>query len=347
MAVTQTAPGALQGSQRAAPNVTVLLPVLNEEHLVAGSLRSVLHQDYPPDRLEVLVLDGGSTDRTTEEVRRLAEGDRRVRVVDNPAGTRAAGLNRGVREGRGEVFLIAEARSRLPADYVRRVIDLLERTGAGNVGGATATEAETYVGRLGAAALASPFGMGGARFRHSSRGGSTDTVYLGAFKRRVLEAVGPFSEDLPGNVDYEFNYRIRRAGFDVVFDPSIRVGYRTRERASDLLRQQFRYGTWKAQMVRRHPRSVRLRHLVAPAFVSSLAVLAAAAPVLPAARLGLVLVGVSYGAAAVTASVAAAARSGWGLLPGLPATFLGIHLAWGTGFLSSTSRSLGRAARPA
>ncbi len=115
--------------------VSVVLPVLDEERHIEACLRSVLAQDYPPDQYEVIVADGGSMDRTREIVAAIAARDHRVRLIDNPGRTQAAGLNRAITESRGEVIARQDGHAEWAPDHLSRSVALLHSTGADNVGG--------------------------------------------------------------------------------------------------------------------------------------------------------------------------------------------------------------------
>lgn len=207
----------------------------------------------------------------------------------------------------------------------------------------------TPVGRAMALAMSHPFGVGTARFRFARRREEVDTVYLGAFPRRLFAEVGGFNEALVRNQDYEMNWRIREAGGKVVVDPRIRSTYVTRSTLGAIWRQYRDYGYWKARMLRLHPRSLRARQVVAPLFVIAIGASAAAAG---AAALGLAprlalsplpLLVAGYLGADLLVAAALAARRGWELLPPLLVVFPTLHLAWGIGFLSGIGS---RKARP-
>jgi hypothetical protein len=216
-------------------------------------------------------------------------------------------------------------------------VEVLEETGAANVGGMQVPEGETSVQRAIALAMASRLGAGDARFRIGGEPGPADTVYLGVFRRDFIEAIGLFDERFLRNQDYELNWRIRSAGGVVFFDPRLQVGYRPRGSLTDLARQYRDYGRWKRWMVRVHPRSIRLRQLAAPALVLGLAcsVLLALTPWrMIAAALPIV-----YAGTVALATIWSWIRfRDWTALM-LPAVYPTMHLAWGLGFL------LGRADR--
>jgi succinoglycan biosynthesis protein ExoA len=326
----------------ALPAVTLIVPARNEEAHLADCLAAIAAQDYPAERLEVLVVDGGSQDGTLAAARRWTDSDPRFRLLGNPRGKVAAGLNVGIAAARGEILLRVDAHTLPAPDYVRRCVETLAATGADNAGGPMAPAGDTPVGRAVALAMGSRFGVGTARFRFARAVEEVDTVYLGAFPRRVLERVGPFNEELDRNQDYEMNYRIRRSGGRIVVDPRIRSVYRTRRTLAEVREQYAGYGFWKAQMLRRHPASLRPRQLAAPALVVGLLLAGAASlaalllPQLPRAlALALPALAGAYLAAALAVSVRLSiAGRDLRLLPPLLAVLPTLHLAWGCGFLA-------------
>lgn len=311
------------------PAVSVVMPVRNAEGHLARAVRAVLDQECPGG-LEVLLAVGPSRDGTERVCAGLAATDGRVRVLDNPDGSAAAGLNRAVAAARGPVVARVDAHAVVPPGYLRRALELLEDTGADTVGGMQDAVGETPFELAVAAAMSSRFGAGDARFRTGGRPGPTDTVYLGVFRREALRRAGAFDETLERNQDYELNYRLRAAGGTVYFHPDLRVAYRPRASLRALAAQYFRYGQWKQVVVRRHPRSLRWRQVVAPATL--LANLAGLAAGLTGHRAGLAVPG-AYLATVVAASAGLGRRLPPRAAAHLPGVFVTMHGAWGLGFL--------------
>lgn len=319
------------------PRVTVVMPVYHEATFIERTLGAVLSQDYPADRLEALVVDGGSTDATRALVTAIASADPRVHLLDNPGRIQARAMNVALDHAQGEIIVRVDGHTVIAPDYVRRCVDHLAATGAHNVGGPQRFEGTTPLGRAIAAAYRSPFSVP-SRFTVSDHAEYVDTVYLGAWPREVFAQVGRFDEALAVNEDYELNYRIRRAGGRIYLAPDIRSRYYGRQTFGALWRQFARYGAWKCRVLAQHPRSTRPRHLVAPAFVAALiggALLGAASR--PARALWTSIIGL-YLLANGLASLRQAARDGWALLLRLPLVFATMHLAWGSGFWRSALR---------
>lgn len=246
------------------PTVTVVLPTLQERAHVRDCLDSLLAQDLAP--LEILVVDGGSTDGTADIARALGPP---VRVLHNPKVTAAAAMNLGLAEAKGDVVVRADAHALYATDYVRRCVEVLEETGADNVGGPMRPVGTTAFGRAVAAVTAHPFGVGPGRFHYSDRREEVDTVYLGCWRRETLEVLGGWDEDgiQWAAEDQELNLRLRRAGGRVVLDPTIRSAYFPRETPHALARQYRNYGVCKASTLARHGTLPSARPLGPPLLV--------------------------------------------------------------------------------
>jgi succinoglycan biosynthesis protein ExoA len=309
------------------------MPVRDEAGHLAAAVRSVLAQDYP-GRLEVVLGVGPSVDGTEGIAVDLASADARVRVVDNPSGRTAAGLNAAIAAASGAVVARVDGHCELPPGYLRTAVATLERTGADVVGGVQQAEGDTAFSRAVAAAMTSRFGVGDSRFHYGGEPGPTDTVYLGVFRRRALERVGGFDETLVRNQDYELNWRVRDTGGVVWFDPDLRVRYRPRATWRGLVRQYLEYGQWKREMLRRHPRALRWRQIAPPAAVLANGTALVVAFVAGDAR-WLAVPGL-YAAATIVAAFVAG-RSPADVLR-LPLVFATMHHAWGLGFLVSPRR---------
>ncbi|MPZ88446.1 MAG: glycosyltransferase [Nitriliruptorales bacterium] len=316
------------------PPVSVVIAAREAAAGLEAAVASVRAQDYAGP-LETVVALAPSGDATAAVAHRLS-GEGGLVVVANPDGTTPAGLNRAVAAASGEVIVRLDAHSRLAPGHVHRAVELLAETGVANVGGPQAAQTTGGFAACVADAMRSRAGSGGATYRVGTRPGPADTVYLGAFRRDALEAVGGFDEALPRNQDYDLNWRLRDAGHTVWFHPDLAVAYTPRDSVRGLWRQYYDYGRWKRRMLVRQPRSVRLRQLAAPAIVLALAGSVAASlrlrcrwpMTLPAA----------YAAGITAAGAAAAGRAG--RVPGTALALAVMHLAWGLGFLT------GRAAAP-
>jgi glycosyltransferase involved in cell wall biosynthesis/SAM-dependent methyltransferase len=317
------------------PFVTVIVPVRDEAASLRRCLASLAAQDYAAERMEILVVDGMSTDGTADAAREFAASAARpIRVIVNPRCTAAAAMNAGIREARGDVIIRLDAHAEAAPDFVRRSVDALSRTRADCVGGPITTTGEGATGRAIALAMSSRFGVGGAAFR-TTRGRETDadTVAFGAYRRAVFERLGGFDETFVRNQDDEFHLRLTRGGGRIVLVPGIHATYRCRGTIAALARQYFGYGRWKTRVLAKHGRLPAARALVPPLFVAALFASAVATAVTRDWRWLLAALG-PYAVANVAASCVAATRASWGDVLRLPAAFAAMHLAYGAGFWS-------------
>jgi succinoglycan biosynthesis protein ExoA len=324
------------------PAVSVVMPVLDEERHLGAAVANILDQDYPGD-LEIVIALGPSTDGTDEIASKLATADPRVRTVRNPSGATGAGLNRAVSASRHEILVRLDGHAMVPEDYIRVAVETLRTTGADNVGGVMAAEGVTDFERAVAAAMTSSIGVGQARFHVGGEEGPADTVYLGAFRREVIDRAGGYDETFLRAQDWELNHRIRQAGGTVWFTPRMRVSYRPRSSVRALAKQYAGYGRWRRVVMREHRQTVNLRYLAPPTAV--LAVGAGTLAALLGRRWGLVAplgyaAGVTVGSVAVGRELPPRAQI-W-----LPVVFATMHASWGAGFLLS-SRSLRASGRAA
>ncbi len=339
-------------SSRAAPRVSVIVPCYNERRTIGVLLEALDRQDFPKDDLEVLVVDGGSTDGTLEVLDEYrARVTYALRVIPNPKRIIPAALNLGIVHARGDILVRLDAHCRPYDDYLRRCVEALQRIpNVGNVGGVwiiRPSRPESWVSRSIAVALAHPLGMGDSPYRRLNRPpGPVDTVPFGAFPRDVFQEVGLFDEGLLTNEDYEFNIRLRKAGRVVWLDPRIRSVYFARSTFRALARQYARYGYWKAHVVVRYPDTLRWRQGVAPLFVLLLALWVLLVPFLEWTGFLLALQLGVYSTALFAAGLVEAVRrkDGW-LFFGIPMAMSIMHIAWGGAFWYGLVQGLRRRPR--
>ena len=249
--------------------VTVVLPTLNEQSYVRDCLDSLLSQDYEGE-MEILVLDGGSSDHTRQIVE--ASGPS-VRLLDNPGVTAASAMNLGLAQARHNLVVRADAHTLYASDYVRRSVEALAGSGADWVGGAMVPVGRNSFGRAVAAVTSSPVGVGPGRFHYATEEQDVETVYLGAFDRRIVADVGGYdAEHIQWAAeDQELNFRLRRAGRRIRLVPAIRSQYFPRDTPKALWRQYFNYGMCKASTLAKHRTLPYWRPLAPAILVAGLA----------------------------------------------------------------------------
>lgn len=308
--------------------VTVVVPARDEEASIETCLVSILAQDHR--ELQVVVVDGASTDATRGRVQAVCARDPRVELLTNPSGRIPTSLNLGLSAARGRWLVRVDAHSTIPPTYVRTLVGHLATGRWGGVGARKDADATTRTGRAIAAALGSRAGVGNSAYHYAETPRTTDHVPFGAYPVELLRRLGGWDTSLEANEDYELDYRIRRQGMELLLDPSVRIRWRSKETFGGLFRQYLRYGRGKADVARLHPSSLGLRHLAPPAFVAGCLVwpvVAVAWPIAAVATAGAYLVLVTG------AAVTAAARAGeLGLAPSVTLALVTMHVSWGLGF---------------
>lgn len=311
------------------PFVTIAIPCLDEEHFIEACLDDVFAQDYPADRMEVLVADGMSTDRTREILRAIEQRRAgQLRVIDNPRRLQAAAMNEMIAQARGEIVVRLDVHCRYAPDYVRQCVTVLEETGAANVGGAQRAQAKTWFQKALCAALDSPLAVGGARYRDPDTEGFVDTVFLGAFRKSILERVGGYDPNAITNEDAELNQRILAAGGRLYLSKKIVVHYFPRDSFRRLAKQYFKYGKGRARTLLKHGGFPTPRPLVPFAAVVSGGLLLVTSPWQPLTVPAFAL----YGAMNAIEAVRVSRRHGLHLAPVVALIFPVLHVSHGVGF---------------
>lgn len=250
-----------ESTLQSSPKASVVIPTFNEEGAIAKCLDRVCSQTEQD--IEILVVDGGSTDSTRSIVVEWSQRDPRVRLVDNPRKLQSAALNVALPLIQSDIYVRIDSRAFIEPDYVERCIDLINTTGAEVVGGQMrAVPRPTAVAQGIATANGTWWAVGTAKYHHDGDPGPADHVWMGTFQKEAVEAVGGWAEDVGVNEDWELNYRIRLAGGTVWLDPTLVSGYEPRPTFKLLAKQYFRYGRSKSTVARKHPQSVLPRQMI-------------------------------------------------------------------------------------
>ena len=311
------------------PAISVILPVLNEESHLEGAVLSVLSQDYRGP-LEIILALGPSRDRTNEIATKLASQDNRVKLIDSPTGKTAAGLNIALAASKSPVVVRVDGHAQIPKNYISLIVEILNKTGAVNVGGVMAAVGTTAFERAVAGAMRSPLGVGASRFHTGGAAGEADTVYLGAFRKEALIAAGCFDERFTRAQDWELNHRLRKAGGKIYFDPRLVVTYRPRSSVLALAKQYFNYGRWRRVVSRTHQGTINYRYLAPP-----VAVLGNLLSILMSFFLSTIfIIPLAIYLTFILLASFRIARS-IGEIICMPLILLTMHMSWGIGFITS------------
>jgi len=316
------------------PFVSVIMPIRNEADFIERAIRSILDNNYPAEKMEILVVDGMSDDGTRETVQRMSRVDSRVKMLDNPRRIVPAAMNIGLKAARGDLFIRVDGHAEIPADFIAKSIQCLrEHPEAWVVGGYINTVADDFMGRAIASAMRSPIGVGNSRFRLGDYEGWVDTLAFGTHHKWIVNKIGCFDEELVRNQDDEFNLRIILAGGKIWMSKSIQSTYFSRGSLHKLWKQYFQYGFWRIRTLQKHKRPASFRQLVPLLFVLSLLLLGLAGLLWRPLWILLAIEAALYILGLVTGAVGVGCKSGWQYAPIAPLIFTILHFAYGLGSL--------------
>jgi len=326
------------------PLVSVIVPCYNEEKTITLLLAAILRQTYPLERLEVIIADSQSRDKTREKIAEFVKENSalHVCVVNNPKRTIPTGVNCAARAASGEILVRMDAHSEPNPEYIAVSVNLLTSGKADNVGGVWQIQAgdDSCIARAIAIAAAHPLGAGDAKYRISTKAQYVDTVPFGAFFRERFFSIGAFNETLLANEDYEFNARLQQNGGRIWMDPRIISKYYARPNLRLLAVQYWRYGYWKVKMLKRFPDTIRIRQAIPPLFIASLVLFGILSLFFPFARIILVGEIFIYLVVLTVACLACLLKKRTRDCLLIPAAIITMHFSWGSGFLYSLIISL-------
>ena len=311
------------------PGVSVILPILNEERDLGDCISAILQQKYD-GKLEVILALGPSTDNTNQIAKSLAKSDSRIKLVENPTGKTATALNLAIAAASFEIICRIDGHAEISDSYIKTAVEIMDQTGAVNVGGLMNAAAAGGFQSVVARAMRSRIGVGASKFHTGGEAGAADTVYLGTFKKSAILQAGGFDEKYIRAQDWELNHRLRLNGGLIWFDPRLVVTYRPRDTFGKLAKQYFEYGRWRRAVSRKHQGTVNYRYLAPPiALVINLLSLI----------LGLFLNTIFFVPVITYLSIIILSSLfiGKGIYEKLtlPSVLITMHLSWGFGFITS------------
>ncbi len=310
------------------------MPIRNESAFIINSLHAILAQDYPADRIEIIIADGMSTDNTRNLVCDFCNThpDLNITIVDNPGRIVPTGINTALRLAKGEIIIRLDGHTIISPDYLSQCVSTIIRTSVENVGGRMNAIGATPFGEAVAMATSSPFGVGNSKFHYSQIEEEVDSVYMGAWPREVFTEIGLFDEELVRDQDDEFNYRLREFGGKIILNPMIKSEYTVRGTPQSLWKQYFQYGFYKIRVLQKHPKQMSLRQFVPPAFVLSLLGSIVFLVTIPWGWIPFTLVSGTYLFVNLVISAIIAHKNDWKQVLRLPLVFSILHLSYGFGF---------------
>jgi len=253
------------------PFVSLIIPTLNEEKYLEQTITSLLSNDYPDSKFEILIIDGLSTDNTLAITHEFSNKFANIRLISNPKIYQAAALNIGIKESKGDFIIRADAHAIYDKNYITSTIHLLQKDIYENVGPVQISIGNTLIEKAIAKAMNSKIGMGNAKYRlDKSEVFEVKSVWLGAWKKETLVKINGFDENLPISEDFDLNYRLRKSGGKIAASNSIKAMYIVRKSLSGLFKQFYKYGFWKMKFLMKYPKEFQLRWMAPPIFVFSL-----------------------------------------------------------------------------
>jgi glycosyltransferase involved in cell wall biosynthesis len=256
--------------------ISVIIPTRNEEKFIRRCLDSFLYQTRNNQDYEILCVDGMSEDNTAEIIKEYATRDNRVKLIINKAKVTPVGMNLALKQSRGQFIIVVSCHAEYAPDYIEKCLEVMDRTGADQVGGYmnTCPAENTVAGAAIAAATTCRFGVGNSMFRLKGTEREVDTVPFGMYRREVFDKIGLYDERLIRNQDIELNKRLLKAGGKTIISPEIKVKYYNRSTYAGLWRQSFNNGLWNPYTIWLVGGGLQLRHFVPMAFVLSIIALA-------------------------------------------------------------------------
>jgi len=256
------------------PFVSIIIPCRNEEKFILKCLDSIISNDYPKERLEVLVIDGMSEDKTREILKEYIKKNPPIKLLDNPQRYTPFALNIGVKNAKGKIIIRMDAHAGYKKDYISKCVEYLNKSKADNVGGIweIIPPKNTLVAKSIAFASSSLFGAGDAYYRRGyfQEPKLADTVFGGCYKKEVFEKIGLFNEKLLRSQDMEFNLRLKRAGGKILLVPDIVAYYYPKSSLKEFFIHNFKDGIWAIYPLKFVKIPFRLRHYIPLIFVLSL-----------------------------------------------------------------------------
>lgn len=330
--------------------ISVIIPSFNERNHIEVSVGSLLQQERPPGGLEIIVVDGFSSDGTRDILMTLAAAHPEVRLVDNMQRITPCGMNAGIRAARGRYLAILGGHAHYARDYLRTCVELLdEHPEASCVGGPIVSKGVSPFGKAVAAAMSHPVGIGNAKHRHPNYEGYAEGACYPMFRKEVFEKIGLYDEQLLRNQDDELNYRLAQQGEKVYISPRARCTYFVRETPSQLFRQYFQYGYWRVAVLRKHRLPASIRQVVPPVFMSfMLAVAIVGLLLLPGWwRLTAGVLPVVYGVTLLGVGAGNVGKVGWRVALLFPIAAVIMHAAYASGFAAGLIKRTKRMAQDA
>lgn len=316
--------------------VTIVIPCRNEEKFIQECMNSIIKQSYGFDNIEIIVCDGLSDDSTCDIVNKYCKKYSQIRLLKNEKKITPCGMNLGIRNSNGDIIILFGAHSYMDENYIKLCVQNFENSDASCVGGTVINISDTDTAQAISNSMSSPFGVGNALFRYSTKKQFVDTVGFGAYKREVFDKIGLFDEEFVRNQDDELNLRLTMAGGKILLDPKMVSYYYTRGSFGKLWRQYYQYGFWKVRVIQKHKRPASIRHLIPMTFVTG--IISGGILSIFIRPILYIYIGVLLFYLAFSFIFAVKASKGkYKLIPKIMLSFIILHMSYGLGFIEGLS----------
>ncbi len=253
---------------------SIVIPCYNEEDHISFCLDSILDQNYNIDLIEIIIVDGLSTDRTPQIIKQYQKDYQNIKCFSNPDRKTPKALNIGIMNSSFNVVVILGAHTALDKNFIYYNNKFLIEKNVQVSGGTQINKGSNFIQKAIGITMEVPFAMASASYRWSKKEQFVDTVVYAAYKRDLFEKIGYFEEDYSISEDAEINWRIRQAGYKIFYSPRIKSYYYPRKSVFKFIKQMFRYGILRVNVLKKHFDSIKIVHLVPPVFVISIIFLA-------------------------------------------------------------------------
>ena len=322
-----------KNSQMMKMKFTIVIPCKNEKDYIGRCVQSILEQNYELNLIEIMIVDGFSVDGTRDILKNLQDKYNNIKVLDNPSGKTPQALNIGIKNSSGDAVIILGAHTELDKNFIRLNNRFLIDKNVKVTGGTQINVGRTYTQNLIGTVMEMPFAMASAKYRWSDEEQFVDTVVYAAYQKELFDEVGYFEEGFTISEDAEFNWRIRQAGHKIFYSPEIKSYYYPRDSIWGFIKQIFRYGILRVNVLKKHLDSIKLLHLVPPVFVLTLILLIILSFINKVfSTLLFLLLGI-YFIINLLASFKAVYPKKIKYLPLIPPLVFILHISWGLGFL--------------
>lgn len=317
-------------------HVSIIIPARNESIFIAKCLDSIIANNFPKNRLEVIVVDGMSDDGTTSLINNYANAYPFIKILYNERKITPVAMNLGIRESIGDFVIILSSHSTIDKDFIQKSLETFNHYDADCVGGRifTLPAKDSLFAKSIALTMSHPFGVGNSYFRIGTEGPRyVDTVPFGCYRKNVFGKIGVFDINLVRNQDDEINLRLIKKGGKILLNPEIISYYSARDSILKLWRMYYQYGYFKPLVAQKVGGILTWRQVIPAIFVTCIYILVGLSVFSKYILLLLLSVLFLYLITNITITLSIAFKKGIKFILSLPFTFLTIHFSYGTGYL--------------